>query len=93
MKWSFERKVLETTMYQKKIDESAIIKKFQKGELVLIWNKAKEKTSMQKKFEVLWIGPYIIENILGFNGYMLKYMKGKMLMFHVNQLHLKRFFA
>jgi hypothetical protein len=35
---------------------------------------------MHIKFEALWIGPYIIKIIQGFNSYMLKDMKGKMLM-------------
>jgi hypothetical protein len=47
---------------------------------VLLWNKAKEKPLMHTKFESLWVGPYIIEKITGFNYYMLKDMKGKMLM-------------
>jgi hypothetical protein len=35
---------------------------------------------MHTKFEALWIGPYIIEKILGYNSYMLKDMKGTTLM-------------
>jgi hypothetical protein len=54
-----------------------------------LWNKAKEKPSMHTKFEELWIRPYVIENILGFNAYMLQYMKGKRLMLPVNGKHLK----
>jgi hypothetical protein len=60
---------------------------------VLLWNKAKEKPSMHTKFEELWIGPYIIDKIMGFNSYMLKDMKGKILMLHVNGKHLKGFFT
>jgi hypothetical protein len=48
---------------------------------------------MHTKFEALWVGPYFIEKILGFNAYMLKDMKGKMLMLLVNGKHLKSFFA
>jgi hypothetical protein len=69
------------------------MKNFQKGELVLLWNKAKEKSSMHTKFEALWIRPYVIEKILGFNSYMLQDMKGKRLMFPVNEKHLKGFFS
>jgi hypothetical protein len=68
------------------------MKKFQKGELVLLWNKAKEKPSMHTKFEALWIGPYVIKNILGFNSSILQDMKGKRLMLPVNEKHLKGFF-
>jgi hypothetical protein len=74
-------------------DQGTTMKFFQKGELVLLWNKAKEKPSMHTKFEALWIGPYIIENILGFNSYMLKDMKGTVHMLPVNGQHLKSFFA
>jgi hypothetical protein len=74
-------------------DQSATVKNFQKGELVLLWNKAKEKPSMHTKFEALWIGPYIVEKILGFNSYMLQDMKGKILMFPINGKHLKGFFT
>jgi len=45
---------------------------------------------MHTKFEALWIGPYIIANILGYNSYMLKDMKGTALMFPVNGKHLKK---
>jgi hypothetical protein len=61
------------------------VNNFQKGELVLLWNKAKEKPSMHTKFKALWIGPYIVEKILGFNSYMLKDMKGKILMLPINE--------
>jgi hypothetical protein len=48
---------------------------------------------MHTKFEALWIGPYIIDKILDFNSYMLKDMKGKLLMFPINGKHLKGFFT
>jgi hypothetical protein len=60
---------------------------------VLLWNKSKEKPLIDTRFEALYIGPYIIENILGFNSYMLKDMKGKMLILLVNGKHLKGFFT
>jgi hypothetical protein len=61
---------------KKYFDQSATTKYFQKGKLVLLWNKAKENPSLHTKFEALWIGPYTIENILGYNSYLLKDMKG-----------------
>jgi hypothetical protein len=60
---------------------------------VLLWKKAKEKPSTHTKFEELWIGPYVIEKILGFNSYMLQDMKGKRLILAVNGKHLKGFFS
>jgi hypothetical protein len=41
-------------------NQSESVKKIQKGELVLVWNKAKEKSSMHTKFEALWIRPYTL---------------------------------
>jgi hypothetical protein len=49
--------------------------------------------SMHTKFEALWIGPYFIEKMLDFNSYMLKDMKGKMLMLVVNGQHPKNLFT
>jgi hypothetical protein len=74
-------------------DQSTTVKNFQKGELVLLWNKGKENLSIHTKFEALWIGPYVIEKILGFNSYMLQDMKGQRLMLPVNWQHLKGFFS
>jgi len=74
-------------------DQSTTVNNFQKGELVLLWNEAEEKSSMHTKFESLWIGPYIVKKILGFNSYMLQDMKGKIFMLPVNGKHLKGFFS
>jgi hypothetical protein len=92
------RKSLNRTSQRKKsvkryFDQSTTIKNFQKGEQVLLWNKAKEKPSIHTKFEALWIGPYIVENILGFNSYMIQDMKGKRLMLPINEQNLKGFFT
>jgi hypothetical protein len=43
--------------------------------MVLLWNKSKEKPLMHTKFIALYIRPYIVEKILGFNSYMLKEIK------------------
>jgi hypothetical protein len=61
---------------KKYFDHSTTMKDFQKGQLVFLRNKAKENPSLHTKFEPLWIGPFIIENILGYNSYLLKDMKG-----------------
>jgi hypothetical protein len=37
-----------------------------------LWNKEKEKPSFHKKFEALWIDPYHIEKVVGYNSYLLK---------------------
>jgi hypothetical protein len=77
---------------KKHFDQSTTFKYFQKDQLVLLWNKAKEKPSFHTKFEALWIGPYQIENILGFNSYLLKNMDGTIQTLPVNGKYLKHFF-
>jgi hypothetical protein len=61
---------------KKYFEKSKTMKKFQKGQLVLQWNKAKEKPSMFTNFKALWIGPCTIEKILVYNYYLLEDMKG-----------------
>jgi hypothetical protein len=78
---------------KKYFDQRTTMKNFQKGELVLLWNKSKEKSSMHTKFATLWFGPYIIEKILGYNSYLIKDMKGTMQEFPFNGHHLKNLFS
>jgi hypothetical protein len=92
------RKDLNQTSQRKQsikmyFDQSTTINNLQKGEMVLLKNKAKENMSMHTNFEALWIRPYVVEKILGFNSYMLQDVKGKRLMFHANKKHLKGFFS
>jgi hypothetical protein len=44
-------------------DQSTTMKYFQKGQLVLLWNKAKEKPSLHTKFEALWIESHTLLKI------------------------------
>jgi hypothetical protein len=74
-------------------DKRTTSKYFQKDQLVLLWNKAKEKPSFHTKFEALWIGPYHIEKVIGYNSYLLKDMKGMIQPFPVNGKYLKHFFC
>jgi len=74
-------------------DKSTIARDLKKDELVLLWNKAKEKIYFHTKFEALWIGPYQIEKVIGFNSYLLKDMKGKFQAVFVNRKYRKNFFS
>jgi hypothetical protein len=60
---------------------------------VLLWNKGGEKPSLHTKFEALWIGPYLNENVLGYNPYLLKDMKGTIQTLLSNGKYLKIFFS
>jgi hypothetical protein len=78
---------------KKYFDRGATVKDFHKDQFVLLWNKAKEKPSLHSKFDALWIGPYQIENICGFNSYLLKGMDDQVLKLSVNGQHLKHLFS
>jgi hypothetical protein len=65
----------------------------QKYQLVLLWNKEKEKPSQHTKFEALWIVPYEIEKILGYNSYLLRDMKGTVHILSINEKQLKSFLS
>jgi hypothetical protein len=74
-------------------DKSTTTRYFQKDQLVLLWNKEKEKPYFHTKFEALWIGPYQIEKVIGFNSYLLKDMKGTIQAFPMNGKYLKHLFC
>jgi hypothetical protein len=75
---------------KKYFDKSTNSKDFQKDQFILLWNKEKEKPSFHTKFESLWIGPYQIKKLIGYNSYLLKYMKGIIQPFPVNEKHLEK---
>ena len=52
-------------------DKRAPIKSFKILDLVLLWDKAKEKLGSHTKFQCLWTGPYQIAKILGENTFRL----------------------
>jgi hypothetical protein len=62
---------------------------FAKGDLVLLWDKRKEKPGMHKKFDSLWTGPYKILSHAGTNSFNLGTMEGESLRLSVNSLHIK----
>ena len=52
-------------------DKRAKIKSFKISDLILLWDKAKEKLGSHTKFQCLWTGPYQIAEILGENTFRL----------------------
>ena len=65
---------------------------FADGDIVLLWDKRKEKPGMHKKFHSLWGGPYKIRSCAGINSFNLETMEGEILKLPVNALHLKRYY-
>jgi hypothetical protein len=78
---------------KKYFDKSTTSKYFQKDQPVLLWNTPRKKPFFHMKFEALWIGPYLIEKVIGYNLYLLKNMKGTIQPLPVNGQYLQHFFC
>jgi hypothetical protein len=57
-----------------------------------MWNKRIEKAGKHGKFEILWLGPYKIEDIAGNNSFYLSHLDGERLPLPVNGKILKMFY-
>ena len=78
VKWWFEKR--------------ATIKAFRISDLVLMWDKVREKLGSHTKIQCLWIGPYQIVEILVENTFRLGTLDGEFLLFPINGKFLKHYF-
>jgi hypothetical protein len=62
MKESFDKKAKEDV--------------FQTGDLVLKWDSYRQDKGKNGKFDTLWIGPFIITQVLQNNNFLLQNMEG-----------------
>jgi hypothetical protein len=65
---------------------------FTEGDLVLLWDKRREKPGMHKKLDGLWIGPYKVINHARTNSFNLTTLEGEALKLPVNVIHIKCYF-
>jgi hypothetical protein len=77
---------------KKTFDKSSRQRDFQTGDTVLLWDKRKEKPGSHGKFDSLWVGPYIIQDVAGNNSFVLSRLDGEKLPLPVNGQLLKLFF-
>jgi hypothetical protein len=73
-------------------DKKSTVKAFRISDLVLMWDKEKEKPDSHTKFQRLWIGPYQIAEILGENTFRLATLDGEYLPLPINGQFLKHYF-
>ena len=57
------------------------------------WDKRREKPGKHGKFDSLWLGPYIIDEVAGTNYFYLNDLEGERLILPVNGFLLKMFFT
>jgi hypothetical protein len=65
---------------------------FTEGDLVLLWDKRREKPSMHKKLDGLWTSPYMIMSPTGTNLLNLGTLEGEALKLPVNVIHIKHYY-
>ena len=72
-----EKAVAHQKRIKEAFDRKAKADNFQVGDLVLKWDALKEKKGNHRKFDALWMGPFVITQIEGNNTFMLKSMEGE----------------
>ena len=73
-------------------DKSVHPRRFSEGDLVLLWDQAKEPLGA-KKFNPMWHGPYVVKWVLEKGAYELVDYEGKTLVEPRNGLYLKKYYA
>ena len=74
-------------------DKRTIERKFEIGDMVLMWNARMEDKGNHGKFDPIWLGPYNICDTNGEDSYFLKDLIGDILEFLVHGQFLKRYFS
>ena len=67
-------------------------RKFSEGDLVLLWDQAKEPLGVGN-FNPMWHGPYVVKRVLEKRDYELVYYEGTALAEPRNGLYLKKYYA
>ena len=67
-------------------------RRFSEGDLVLLWDQAKEPLE-EEKFNPVWHGPYVVKRVLEKGAYELVDYEGTALAEPRNGLYLKNYYA
>ena len=73
-------------------DKSVCPRRFSEGDLVLLWDQAKEPLGASK-FNPMWHGPYVVKRVLDKGAYELVDCEGTTLAKPRNGLYLKKYYA
>jgi hypothetical protein len=71
-------------------DKSSRQRDFQAGDTILLWDKRREKPGSHDKFDSLWVGRYIIQDVAENNSFVLSRLDGEKFPLPVNGQLLKR---
>ena len=89
----FYQSIKNLDKIKRTFDKSTRSGSFQVGDTVLLWDKRREKPGKHGKFDILWMGPYIIDEVAGANSFYINDLEGERLSLLVNGLLLKMFFT
>ena len=73
-------------------DKSVCPRKFSEGDLVLLWDQAKEPLGAGK-FNPMWHGPYMFKHVLEKGAYELVNYEGMALVEPRNGIYIKKYYA
>lgn len=74
-------------------DKRISLRKFQISDVVLQWNAKGHDKGKHKKFESLWIGPFVVYDVNGKDSYFLKSINDEVQEFPVHGQFLKHYFS
>jgi hypothetical protein len=78
--------------FKNTFDHKAKERGFMEGDLVLLWDKRREKPDMHKKLDGLWTGPYKVMIQAGTNSFNLSRLEGEALKLPMNVIHIRCYF-
>ena len=90
---SLDQSIRNSDKIKRTFDKSTKPRSFQVGDTILLWDKQREKPGKHGKFDSLWMGPYIIDEVAGANSFYLNDLEGERLNLRMNGLLLKMFFT
>ena len=90
---SLDQSIRNSDKVNRTFDRSTRLGSFQVGDTVLHWDKRREKPGKHEKFDSLWLGSYIIDEVAGTNYFYLNDLEGESLSLPMNGFLLKMLFS
>jgi hypothetical protein len=89
---AYDQNCKNQSKVKKVFDKSARQRDFMIGDTVLLWDKGREKPGKHGKFDRLWLGPYLIRELVRPNSFHLSHLDGEPINIPRNGQQLKLFF-
>ena len=90
---ALDKNIKNQEKVKRSFDKASKPRPFQIEDIVLRWDKRREKPRKHGNFDSLWTIPFIIYDLAGANSFLLNNMDGEKLLLPVNGQYLKLFFS